>query len=81
MGHYIFIGAVLVVGLLALLYLEKSDKGEKGLKEERVKSGSASDFVNVYDIKGDELITKDGYIIKFLRIYPISVELFSDREK
>ncbi len=83
MTHYIFIALVLIIGIFALFYLEKMGEGGGKVKTNKKfkPTANASDFVNVYDIEGDSLITRDGYIIKFLRIYPISIELFTDREK
>ncbi len=82
MGHYIFIGTVIVLGLIALFYLEKIGEDSSSKKSKITHSSvSTSDFVNVYDITDNSLITRDGFIIKFLRIYPISIELFTDREK
>lgn len=41
----------------------------------------AEEFVNVKDIKGQFLYTKDGYIICFLRVYPYNLDLLSGEEK
>ncbi len=42
---------------------------------------TAQDFVNIIDIKGNFLYTRDGYIMSYFRIHPISIELLSEREK
>ncbi len=81
--HYIFIGLVLVLGIFALFYLDRvgEDSNVKTKGKKQLYSSDASDFVNVFDIANNTLVTRDGFIIKFLRIYPISIELFTDREK
>lgn len=47
----------------------------------RKQENTAQDFVNIIDVKDNILYTKDGYIISYFRIHPISIELLSDREK
>ena len=42
---------------------------------------TANEFVNVKDIRGAALYSKDGLIFAFLRIQPISLDLLSPREK
>jgi len=42
---------------------------------------TANDFVNVKDIRGGALFSKDGLVFAFLRIQPISLDLLSPREK
>lgn len=42
---------------------------------------TAQDFVNIINIKDDFLYTKDGYIMSYFKIQPISIELLSQREK
>jgi type IV secretory pathway VirB4 component len=42
---------------------------------------AAQDFVNIIDIKDNFLYTKDGYIMSYFKIQPISIELLSEREK
>lgn len=50
-------------------------------KKSRTKSKETTqDFTNVLDINKGFLYTKDGLIIRFVRILPISVGLLSDRE-
>lgn len=45
------------------------------------KNHSTQDFTNTLDIDRGFLYTKDGLIIRYVRILPISVGLLSDREK
>jgi hypothetical protein len=42
---------------------------------------TANAFVNVKDVRGATLFTKDGMVFAFLRIQPISLDLLSPREK
>jgi len=42
---------------------------------------TAQDFINIVDIKDNFLYTRDGYIMSYFRIQPISIELLSEREK
>ena len=42
---------------------------------------TANEFVNVKDIKGKFLYTRDGLALCYLRISPISIDLFSKTEK
>ncbi|EQB86593.1 hypothetical protein M918_13385 [Clostridium sp. BL8] len=42
---------------------------------------TANEFVNVKDIKDRFLYTRDGQIIMYIKINPISIDLFSERRK
>ncbi|WP_437348380.1 hypothetical protein [Paenibacillus humicus] len=42
---------------------------------------SAQQFVNVQDIRGNFLFTQDGWLLCYLRLFPISLELLSAAEK
>lgn len=52
----------------------------KGPKEELAQM-TANEFVNVKDIRGSFLYTRDGMALAYLKIFPISTELFSKNEK
>lgn len=41
---------------------------------------TANEFVNVKDIKGNYLYTKDNYVIGYVRIYPFNKDLLSTEE-
>lgn len=58
-------------------------KNKKRKQEEVVppRVRTANDFVNVRDIKGEFLYTKDDYLFGFLRIYPYNLDLLSLEEK
>ena len=42
---------------------------------------TANEFVNVKDIRGNFLYTRDNVALAYLKIFPISTELFSKNEK
>lgn len=42
---------------------------------------TANEFINLRDVRGNLLYTKDNRIFAYLRIQPLSLELLSDREK
>ncbi len=42
---------------------------------------TANDFVNIKDIKGSLLYTRDNYIFSYIRLQPISIDLLSQNEK
>ncbi|WP_246590495.1 hypothetical protein [Paenibacillus sophorae] len=42
---------------------------------------TAQQFVNVQDIRGNFLYTQDGWLLCYLRIFPISLDLLSPSEK
>lgn len=42
---------------------------------------TANEFTNVKDIKGSFLYTKDGYIISYLRVNYLNLELLSEEER
>ncbi len=45
------------------------------------KKQTANDFVNIKDIKGSLLYTRDNYIFSYIRLQPISIDLLSQNEK
>lgn len=57
--------------------MPKKRKKKKLTKEQK----SAQEFTNVLDILNGFLYTRDGQIIRYVRIYPISHGLLSKREK
>ena len=42
---------------------------------------TANEFINIRDIIGNYLYTRDGYVFMYIRLQPISVDLLSSREK
>lgn len=70
---------VCLIGGGALVFIRKGKKKSKETlnKDEQ----TANEFVNVKDIKDRFLYTRDGQIIMYIKINPISIDLFSEREK
>ena len=42
---------------------------------------TAQQFINVKDIKGEILYSKDNHIFCYIKIHPVSIDLLSDNEK
>lgn len=63
----------------AVVFLKRDKKKSKEIlnKDDQ----TANEFVNVKDIKDRFLYTRDGQIIMYIKINPISIDLFSEREK
>lgn len=66
-------------GIGMLIFMKKSD--EKKVDPRNVQQETAQEFVNVIDIHDRFLYTRDGQVIAYLKIQPISIDLFSDMEK
>ena len=66
--------------LLFLKFSERRKKAKSRDKEELAQM-TANEFVNVKDIRGSFLYTRDGMALAYLKIFPISTELFSKNEK
>ncbi len=89
----IFPLAAVIGGFVALAFMNKSSAKTKGDKPISVRLNSkssknktqeemtAQEFVNVRDITDKYLYTRDGLIFMYIRIYPISPDLLSRREK
>ena len=60
--------------LLFLKFSEKRKKAKSRDKEELAQM-TANEFVNVKDIRGSFLYTRDGMALAYLKIFPISTEL------
>lgn len=69
----------LIGGGATLVYLKVGKKKTKETIDKEQKT--ANDFVNVKDIKDRFLYTRDGQIIMYVKINPISIDLLSEREK
>lgn len=63
-----------------LLFVKLSAKKRTAIQVDGV-GQTANEFVNVKDIKGKFLYTRDGLVLCYLRISPISIDLFSKAEK
>jgi len=67
----------------ALLYIKvfSKKKGSAAKDENDLARMTANEFVNVKDIRGKFLYTRDNLAICYLKILPISIDLFSKNEK
>ena len=63
-------------GLTYFFFLKEGKKKKTAAREE-----TAGEFINVADIAGTTLYTLDGYLMKYIRVFPIAMELFSEREQ
>ena len=64
-----------------LMNIFKGNKPTKAELAHRARLQTANEFINVKDVRGSILYTKDNRLFSFLRINPISLELLSPREK
>lgn len=64
----------------AALFVYTKVSANKNEKED-VSKLKAQEFVNVKDIKDRFLYSRDNHIFMYLKINPISIDLYSDREK
>ena len=90
---FILIPIIAIVGgLAALSFLNKSQKSRttstKSPNTKLSKSNNitpeqitAQEFINLKDITDRYLYTRDGLVFMYIRIYPISPDLLSKREK
>ena len=71
---------VCIASLIAVVQFNKNKNVQS--KTELTKAQiTANEFINVKDIRDRFLYTRDGQIITYIKINPISIDLFSDREK
>lgn len=63
----------------AFLFIRISDTKKKQAAAEGRQT--ANEFINVKDIKGKYLYTRDNFVLCYLKINPISIDLFSKGEK
>lgn len=68
-----------IAGAKAYFFMKKNNRTAK--KQINQKQVTANEFVNVRDIHDRFLYTRDGQIIAYIKISPISIDLFSDNEK
>ena len=57
--------------------MKKKEKKKKLTAEQT----TAQEFTNVLNIQNNYLYTRDGYVIGYIKILPVSVGLLSQREK
>ncbi|WP_026894263.1 hypothetical protein [Clostridiisalibacter paucivorans] len=69
----------IIAGAVALFFIKRNkNKEQTELSNAQI---TANEFINVKDIKDRFLYTRDGQIIMYIKINPISIDLFSDIEK
>lgn len=68
-----------VGGVAVFIFLRV--KKNRSSSMENLSERAANEFVNVRDIQGNLLYTRDGMALCFLRISPISIDLYSKNEK
>lgn len=68
-----------LMGSGVLVYMKMAKKTTR--KEENPAEITANEFVNVRDISGKFLYTRDNMVLAYLRIMPISIDLLSKSEK
>lgn len=69
----------LLGGGVVLLFLKKSKPKSK--EQADVAAQTAQQFVNVKDIQGHFLYTQDGWLLCYVRLFPLSLDLLSPAEK
>lgn len=79
----IMILVCVLLGGGALIFLNLSEKRRKDAQrgKDELAQTTANEFVNVKDIRGNFLYTRDNVALAYLKIFPISTELFSKNEK
>jgi hypothetical protein len=79
----VMIGVCLLMGGAVYVYLKLSEKkkalGHKAVIDPAIIT--ANEFINVKDINGKFLYTRDNLVLCYLKILPISIDLFSKNEK
>jgi flagellar basal body-associated protein FliL len=68
-----------IAGAVAFFFFKRPIQSKTNQISEKQKT--AQEFVNVKDIHDNFLYTRDGQIIAYIKINPISIDLFSDSEK
>lgn len=79
----IMILVCVLLGGGALIFLKFSETKQNAQRRDKdeLAQMAANEFVNVKDIRGNFLYTRDGIVLAYLKIFPISTELFSKNEK
>ena len=70
----------LIGGGVAYFFIQKAER-EKYKEKEGPDIAAASEFINVKDICGNFLYTTDGLALSYLKLTPISIDLYSKTEK
>lgn len=75
----VMLSLCVVSGAAVFVFLKM--KKRRAASAEDLSEKTANDFVNVRDIQGNFLYTIDGLALCFLKITPISIDLYSKNEK
>ncbi len=67
-------------GAAAFVYIKRAEKN-KYRDNSSPSAATANEFINVKDICGDFLYTNDGLTLCYLKLTPISIDLYSKTEK
>ena len=66
-------------GAAAYFFIKQAEKNKH--KEKNMPQPTANEFINVKDICGNFLYTNDGLALCYLKLTPISIDLYSKTEK
>ena len=79
----VMIAVCLMMGGGVFVYTKLSEKKKAAAIKaaDNAVQTTANEFVNVKDIRGKFLYTRDGLALCYLKILPISIDLFSKNEK
>lgn len=72
---------VTIIGGGLFLFIMNSKQRKSKKESEKSAIVTAQHFINVKDIRGNYLYTRDGYLFIYLRIHPVSIDLYSKAEK
>ena len=70
----------LVGGGVAYFFIKQAEKN-KYKEKSAPEAAAANEFINVKDISGNFLYTRDGLMLCYLKLTPISIDLYSKTEK
>lgn len=76
----IMLTVTLVGGGIFMFFLKHSNP-KQNTDDETLAIRTAQEFINVKDIKDKYLYTKDGFVIVYLHVQAISIDLYSKAEK
>ena len=76
---------VIILCIIGLLYMKKlatnNNIADSSKTRSKASDESVQEFVNVKDIQDIFLYTKDGFLLSYIKVHPISTDLLSYSEK